>query len=456
MSKIKDLKEKAAKAAAEIRKLGDAFNSEDQSGWTQEAWDAANKDYDETRSQLEILERADKVRQETEQRQDPARRAVGRPMLPNSDDEEQRNFSEQLEQRGLALSGWVRGARGLETRQEREALDELGFRPCGQGHFDFNLFPTREARSLQSIFRAGHPTDFEQRAQSALQGTLGGYLVAEGFIPRLERGLLWFGSMLQTSEIIRTTSGEDLPWPNADDASNEGALVGENEDGGDSEITFGRLVLRAHKATSKRILVPSELLQDSAIDVQSIVADMLSERLARLMNRLFTEGTGAGQPLGLLNALGTAVTPETSNVDCYDDLIDLETSVDKTARMAASYQAHDTVIGALRKVRAGADNLPIWSSGVAFGRPDTLNGYPIFTNNDYPSYGDGGTGVGRVTFGDHRKYKVRLVAGVRLLQDVKIETDQVAFVAYARFDGGLQDPGGRALKQMNVQIGPES
>lgn len=451
MSKLTELRERSAKLAAEIRKMGDLHAKDGFTDEQSQNWDRLNADYDACAAEIKIHERSEQVA--TEQRNlDPARMALGRPM-PGGGTEQRSEFAQQIEQRSNAMSGWLRGRRGLATEVETRALQECGL--SVNDDFAFNLLDTMRFRSLQRAYRAGHPSGFEQRAQSALLGSGGGFMVAEGFIGQLEVAMIHNGPMLQTSTILRTSDGGELPWPTCDDSAEDGEDRGENQQATDSDLVFGRLVMRAYKFSSKIITVPTELLQDSAIGVQAIVGELIGERLARRANSKLTNGVGGGaEPLGILNAVGTA-TPDAGNADAADDIIDLVHSINLSYRSMGSFMCADSTVAALRKLR-DADGQPLWSSGINAGQSDRLAGYPIAINSHFPAYGSTGTGQGVVVFGDLRKYVVRQVLGIRLERDRNIGTDAEQFVAYLRLDGNYLNAGGDPIKKMTIQIGAVS
>jgi HK97 family phage major capsid protein len=65
--------------------------------------------------------------------------------------------------------------------------------------------------------------------------------------------------------------------------------------------------MNAYKFSSKIVAVPFELLQDSELDIEATVRELLAERLARVTNTYFTTGTGApAQPRGIVTARRSA------------------------------------------------------------------------------------------------------------------------------------------------------
>lgn len=294
-----------------------------------------------------------------------------------------------------------------------------------------------EARAAMRAAQRG-----ESRAQTVTT-TGGGYLIERDFMPRLEKSLLFFGGMLNEADVFDTATGAPLDWPTYDDTAQTGALLAINTAVSDQDITYGQVVFDAYKYSSKQVKVPVELMQDSAFDINAHVADVLGERLGRILNTHFTTGTGSSQPNGIVTASGvgkTGATGQTTSVT-YDDLVDLVYSVNRAYRvMGAKFMMHDSTVKAIRKLKDG-NGLPIWNVGSpTAGEPDTLLGYPLVVNNDVAEMA---TSAKSIVFGALKKYKVRRVKDITLLRlnERYADAHQVGFIAFARFDGDLLDAG---------------
>jgi HK97 family phage major capsid protein len=176
--------------------------------------------------------------------------------------------------------------------------------------------------------------DPEARAQSSITGSAGGYTVPQGFYDQIIEAMKWYGGMRNVSFVFPTATGNGLPIPTSNDTNNIGELVGENVQVGSQDVTFGQANLGAYKFSSKMVLVPIELLQDSEFDIESFLAKKLGERIGRAQNSYFTTGTGINQPQGIVTGATLGKTGATGQVASvtYDDLIDLEHSVDKAYR----------------------------------------------------------------------------------------------------------------------------
>lgn len=285
-----------------------------------------------------------------------------------------------------------------------------------------------------------------QNAQSTVSGPGGGYTVPEGFYGQIISAELAFGGMLGVSTIIDTSSGNPLPIPTENDTSNEGGIIGENVQVGTQDVTFGAVTLNAHTYTSKLILVPNQLLQDSAFSLDAFLSRKMGERLARIQNRHATVGDGASKPQGIITGATLGVTAASATDITFDELIDLEHSVDPAYRMNARYMFADTTLKVLKKKKDG-EGRPLWMPGYAVREPDTINGKPYTINQHVAAIA---ASAKPVVFGDFSKYMIRRVTGVQVMRLVERYADynQTGFLAFQRWDGALVDAGTHPVKYL--------
>lgn len=282
----------------------------------------------------------------------------------------------------------------------------------------------------------------EMRAQAAGTDNKGGYLVPEGFQAELVKSLKAWGPMLDpgVTRVMTTATGNNIPWPTMNDTSNKGALIAENTQVTATDVTFGTKTLGAYKYTSGVVLVSSELLQDSALDVEAIVRDAMAERIGRIGNEHLTTGDGSDKPNGIVTA-ATAVTGVAAAAALtFDNLIDLEHAVDPAYRSDPSvgWMFNDSTLKVLRKLKDGDGNY-IWQpADVRTGAPATILKYRYAINQDVASVG---AGAKSVLFGAMNRYVVRMVRefAIRRLVERYADYDQTGFIGFTRFDGELLD-----------------
>jgi HK97 family phage major capsid protein len=293
-----------------------------------------------------------------------------------------------------------------------------------------------------------------QAAMSTGVPAEGGYTTAPEYQRELEEALKTFGGIRQLVSQIRTATGNVMYWPTADSTAEEGEIVGESTDVTGQDTTFGQASLTVYKYSSKKIALPWELLQDSMFDIEAYIKAVLARRLGRISNKHFVTGTGTGQPKGVLTAstVGkTGATGQTLTVT-YDDLVDLEHSVDPAYRVGAGFTMHDSSVKVVRKIK-DADGRPIfipgYEQGNPGGAPDRLLGRPINVIQEMPVMA---ANAKSILFGQLKSYLIRDVMDLtlfRMTDSAFTLKGQVGFVAFQRMGGNLIDVGGAVKHYAN-------
>lgn len=281
-----------------------------------------------------------------------------------------------------------------------------------------------------------------RNAMSTTTPAEGGFTVPSEIAAMVIDAMKAFGGMREAASVITTDGGNALNWPTSDGTSEVGEIVGENAPATTGEVTFGTIALPVYKYSSKKIALPLELIQDSAIDVVAFVVSRLAQRLARIQNTHFTVGTGTGQPNGLATAAGLGVTGATGTTltVTYDSLVDLKHSVNRAYRAGASFMVNDKSVAVLSKLK-DTTGRPIWEYSLTAGAPDRLLGAPVVINDDVAEMA---ANARSILFGDMRQYTIRDVAGstsMRRFDDSAFALNgQVGFCGWNRTGGNLLQP----------------
>jgi HK97 family phage major capsid protein len=279
----------------------------------------------------------------------------------------------------------------------------------------------------------------ELRAQGAGTDGAGGYTVPEGFRNKMVETMKAYGGLLGLVDVITTTSGNNLPWPTNDDSANEGAILGENSQITEQDMTFGQGSLKAHTYTSKLVRVSLQLMQDSAFNLDTWLPARLGVRIGRAIAGHVATGAGTTEPEGV-TGFATGVTLPTGNTTSvtYDGLLDLEHSVDPAYRERARYALSDGGLKAIRKLK-DSQNRPLWVPSLAVGVPSTINGFGYTVDNKLPAPA---ASAKSIAFGDFQAgYVARVVSGAQVMRLSERYADflQVGFFGFQRFDGIRQD-----------------
>jgi len=444
----KDLREQMGKLAKDIRDMAATLVGEKKDFTAEEndKWVRLNEDYDETKRKAEIAERAAELEKDLRQPVDknpPGREDFdGGKRRKEEEGEGREDQPSSDEDRALALQAWCR--RGVKTKdgqelkldkRHRDACKRVGINPKSISYSA--RFATGDYRKFRSAWFRN-----ESRALSVTQVTGGGATIPEGFVQNLEEALLQFGGIRQVADVLRTNSGNDLPWPTVNDTTNLGSILSENTTVAPLDVPFGQIVFHAYKYTSNLVLVPVELMEDSAFDLAAELGRLLGIRIGRITANHFTTGTGAAQPTGVVTAATQGPQGLSTSAILSDDLYNLKHTVDPAYRTGpgVGFMLHDKVLLVVKKLKDGLGR-PLWQASLAGKIPDTIDGDPVYINQSMVNAVASTNKT--VLYGDLSKYKIRDVSEFRLRRLIEryADADQVGFIAFSRHDGNLLDAG---------------
>ena len=193
------------------------------------------------------------------------------------------------------------------------------------------------------------------------------------------------------------------------------------------------------------------LLDDSAFDVETWLAQRIAEKFARAEAQAFISGNGVDKPTGFLThpavandawgwgGLGyvaTGADGDFASVNPADAVVDLVYALDAEYRANASFVMNSKTAGAVRKMK-DADGRFLWSDGLAAGEPARLMGYPVLIAEDMPDIASDAVAV---AFGDFNAgYTVAERPDLRVLRDPFSAKPHVLFYASKRVGGDVSD-----------------
>ncbi len=435
-----------------IEPMRKEFNDNNKT-WKDEArsksWSEANDDFNLLTRHSDKIRAAEDVEKQFRENNEILSRATGGKINPETGDiNKPKETDITTEDRNLAFQGWCRyQMEGIVSRRQKEALKKVGMR-SGQkslrGRFDNNF------KRVRDLVLSGRVE--EARALSATTATSGAEFVPEGFVRNLEISMLDYSGILQVADILRTGSGNDIPWPTMNDTGNKGRLLAESAATTATDPATNNVTLGAYKFSSDSVLVPYELLEDEDVapELPSILNSALAERLGRIIEQYCTTGTGSSQPNGIVTAASLGKTAASATAITFPELINLEHSVDPAYRNGpgVGYMMNDAIVEALRLIN-DSDGRPLWTDGsVQEGTPSRLHGRPAYINQEMAS--SIATTAKTVLFGQLSKYKVRQVNNIRFyrLEERYRDNDQDGFVAFIRLDGDLLDAGTDPVKYL--------
>lgn len=344
---------------------------------------------------------------------------------------------QEAEERALAESRGRRTETTVEVVPNAQVDASLAFRAwaCGE-HATEEMI----AAAQRIGFRYGR-RELETRALSSVTATQGQASIPDELMRAFVEVQKWYGRVRNVATVVPTVTGAPLPFPTVDDTANTGEIV---DDGGavttSADPTFGAVNLGAFKYSSKAVIVPVELLQDSSMNLPVYLGAALGTRIGRKQNTDFTAGAGTSLPFGVQVRAALGKTAAATNAITFDEVIDLFHSVDAAYRdmPSTAFMVHDTVAAYLRKLK-DSQNRYLWEMSLLAGQPDRVFGKPVIVNNDVDSAFS--TNKRLVLFGNFASYHVRDAGAPVFIRadELRVLNHQVVFLAFQRSDGNLID-----------------
>lgn len=240
-----------------------------------------------------------------------------------------------------------------------------------------------------------------------------------------------------------------VPYPTIDDPSHVSSVYGgvfgswTDEGGslaaGESQPTFGRIVLEARKLTGYTE-IPNELLADSIEALDQFFRDMYPEALAFFEDSAFISGDGIGQPLGIMNGTcAVSVSRAGANKVQFADVAAMYPRMLPQSLNRAVWICSPDVIGQLLQLVLVSGTTPVapplWLQSMSAhdGISYTLLGRPLIVSEKVPALGS----AGDLTFVDFGYYLIgdRQSMQVSNSEHYKFANDLTSFRVIERVDG---------------------
>ena len=239
---------------------------------------------------------------------------------------------------------------------------------------------------------------------SSIDPSSGGFLVPERLRAELLRISLESAIVRPRARVIPMDSAT-VPFPTIDATSNAvnvfGGITGNwTEEGGtltETEATFGRILLKASKLAC-RSDVPNEMLSDSIISFAAFIDDIFPAAISWFEDIAFIDGSGVGQPLGVMNSPAlVSVAKETgqdANTLLWENLINMFSRMLPSSLNSAVWLAHIDTFPQLAtmSLAVGTGGSAIWMNNGVEGPPMTILGRPVIFTEKMQTVGGGGSG----------------------------------------------------------------
>ena len=346
----------------------------------------------------------------------------------------------------------------------------------GEGLGDGAAFRDSEhSVAFRDYLRSGSGSDkarlreFERALSTDSSGTPpndtgGGVLVPEDnrFMNTVVESMKAYRGVERVAMVFTTSHGRPIPVPRTDDTGNDAVSIAEATKPADAlDMPFTQVVLDAHKKGTGRLLVSTELIEDSGPMIERLIGRLLGKRIGRHIGEQLATGDGNGENLrGILNQAAAESTP-ILNLDTNGVLQDQPTALSKIVRSVdiayrqsamASIVFSDDMLNALRTaVNANSNFLYPMISNIGPDNVRRMDGMRVIIDPNYPAFPSAAGDVNVATVGDHSEFYVRKVRGMRLVRNPfsHDDTDQVKFNMWHRCDSALIDL--RAVRRVQIR-----
>jgi HK97 family phage major capsid protein len=252
----------------------------------------------------------------------------------------------------------------------------------------------------------------------------------------------------QLASVIPTTS--DIKFP-IKAAFGTAATKAETSSFAGTALTLGQFTLTANMIGSQ-----NDVSWELAQDVPNFQSFELSDQIIAqqmLEESYYVNGTGTGQPQGLIGNVGAGVTeePDTNgNLVSISGTLDLLGTLNEVYHAGASFLMTRATSIIIRKAQTQANLFePVWTRE---NGKDYLHGYPVAFSASMPTAAHGACPV---LFGDFKRgYVIGDRGGsginVKVLDQPKAAQGLITLLAYRRTDGRVRRS--EAIQSYNVAL----
>jgi len=255
--------------------------------------------------------------------------------------------------------------------------------------------------------------------------------------------------MTRCMNIPMATNSVSIPYIKGVDRSGgyiHGAIklywIAEESAKSETKPKFGRVTLNLHELAGLAY-TSNQILEDSPITLEPLLTACFSDAFAWTIDNILLNGTGAGQPLGVLNApclvTVTKETGQAADTIVFENIVKMESRLLPESEKNAIYLANKDTFPQLASmsIAVGTGGVPVYlPAGGASGLPyKTLMGRPLIFTEHCQKLGD----KGDIYLVDFSQYLLGQKKGRGIKTDtsihLKFDYDQTAFRFTFRVDG---------------------
>lgn len=206
-----------------------------------------------------------------------------------------------------------------------------------------------------------------------------------------------------------------------------------------SRPKFRQMELTLKKLTGL-LYATDELLQD-AVALENMIGDWFAEEFAFRLDDAILNGTGVGQPLGILNSSALVTVAKESGQGAatvlFQNILNMRVRLWASSRANAVWLVNSDIEPALQtmSMTVGTGGVPVWmpASGISTEGYDTLFGRPVIPIEQLPTLGT----KGDILLADMSQYVMIDKGGLQSASSIHVRFiyDETTFRFVYRVDG---------------------
>ena len=274
-----------------------------------------------------------------------------------------------------------------------------------------------ETKAFVNFARRGveRMDELEKKTLLVSTDTSGGYLAPPEFGSELIKLLIQHSPIRQYARVVQI-GGSSVKYPRRT-ASTTATWVGEVASRTESEPAFEQIAITPFELGTYTD-VSTQLLEDNSYNLEGELLADFAEQFGKAEGAAFVNGTGSGQPKGIMNAsgiyevtTGNAANFPTSNP--ADVLIGVFHKLPGVHAQRGTWVMNRNTLAAIRKFK-DAQGRYLVLDGLVDGAPVTLLGRPVVEAIDMP---DIAADAHPILFGDLQGFRIVDRVGLSVLRD---------------------------------------
>lgn len=346
----------------------------------------------------------------------------------------------------------------------KQGLPDSG---VGKAEAKHGIFPTNKPGDEKNLSKTARVNTFlrnivlNQRnpgLQLDIEGnnettpTEGGYLVPEDFRADFYQRPVE-GEVVRPRAVTLQTTRDNLKVPALEQGSDEfgGITMGYVDEGQSKPETQPafRLVNFAPHKIARLVPVTDELLEDSAIDLSTLIPQLVIEKMRHFLDAQYLAGSNMGRIEGILSTPNLLTIGRVADGDVHpDDLIRMAGKIKAAYLPGSVYIMSQDAATQLQLRREGSGTGQyLWQPSLQAGQPPVFNGRPVIITEKTPVLGMRGD----VILANLDNYWIVDNRNIRVTSSIhyKFANDITTWRFVMRSDGKLMDP--KAAVALDVQ-----